>query len=84
MTLFQDVAPCSLVEVYSISEVLAASETLVNFYQTTWRNTPEDSLSSSKNPKISLHNIYTWALIFTSLSLHWWIVHELHIQVPYF
>jgi hypothetical protein len=60
MAVFWVVAPCSLVEIYNISEDLAASiiraiiitlkmeaarssETLVNFYQTTWRHNPEDS-----------------------------------------
>jgi hypothetical protein len=53
MAVFWVVEPCSLVEVYNISEVLAASiiramskdysETLVNFYQTTRRYNPEDS-----------------------------------------
>jgi hypothetical protein len=54
MAVFWIVAPCSLVEVYQISEVLAltialmmeatrSSETLVNFYQTTRRYNPEDS-----------------------------------------
>jgi hypothetical protein len=53
MAVFWVVAPCSLVEIYRLSEVLAASiiramiastsETLVNSYQTTRRNTPEDS-----------------------------------------
>jgi hypothetical protein len=57
-TVFWDVAPCSLVEVTEISEVLTASinreiavmmeavstsETSVNFYQSTRPNTPEDS-----------------------------------------
>jgi hypothetical protein len=49
------IAPCSLVEVYRLSDVLAASiiramieaastsETSVNFYQTTRRSNPEDS-----------------------------------------
>jgi hypothetical protein len=39
MAVFWDVAPCSLVEVTDVSEVLAAS---VNFYQTTRRNILED------------------------------------------
>jgi hypothetical protein len=51
ITAFWNVAPCSLVDVYRRSEVLAASiiramstsETSVNFYQTTRRNNPEDS-----------------------------------------
>jgi hypothetical protein len=58
MAVFWIVAPCSLVEVYQLLEVLAASiirasalmmeaarisETLVNFYQTTWSYNPEDS-----------------------------------------
>jgi hypothetical protein len=57
-TVFWDVAPCSLVEIYRLLEVLAASifraialmmeavsifETSVNFYQITRRNIPEDS-----------------------------------------
>jgi hypothetical protein len=59
MAVFWIVAPCSLVEVYRVSEVLAASiiramiglmmeaartsETSVNFYQTARRYNPEDS-----------------------------------------
>jgi hypothetical protein len=47
MAVFWVVAPCSL----DVSEVLIAlmmeaasiCETSVNFYQTTWRNNPEDS-----------------------------------------
>jgi hypothetical protein len=40
---FWVVAPCSLVEVLTM-EAARTSETLVNFYQTTWRYNPEDSL----------------------------------------
>jgi hypothetical protein len=53
MAVFRVVAPCSLVEVSNISEVLAAitlmmeavstSDTSVNFYQTAQCNNPEDS-----------------------------------------
>jgi hypothetical protein len=53
MTVFWDVAPCSLVEVYQrfggacfltlMMEAVSTSETLVNFYLTTQRNNPEDS-----------------------------------------
>jgi hypothetical protein len=60
MAVFWVVVPCSLIEVYNISEIIAASiirvmthlpdnrivetsETMVNFYQTTWRYNPEDS-----------------------------------------
>jgi hypothetical protein len=55
MAVFWVVASCSLVEVYDVSEVLAASiialtmktastsETSVNFYQTRRRNNPEDN-----------------------------------------
>jgi hypothetical protein len=54
MTVFWDVAPCSLVDVYqslrgtcwwviALIEAAGTSETLVNFYQTTWRYNPEDS-----------------------------------------
>jgi hypothetical protein len=57
ITVFWDVAPCSLVEVYRyfrgacclhhqgalIMEAAIKSEKSVNFYQTAWRNIPEDS-----------------------------------------
>jgi hypothetical protein len=51
MTIFWDVAPCSLVEVYRylrglialIIKALSASETTANLYQTTRLNIPEDS-----------------------------------------
>jgi hypothetical protein len=55
MTVFWDVALCSLIEIYHFSEVLTSSfigammkavstsETLVNFYQIAWCNIPEDS-----------------------------------------
>jgi hypothetical protein len=46
MTVFWDVAPCSLVEVSLLialmMEAESTSETSVNFYQTTRRNNPED------------------------------------------
>jgi hypothetical protein len=55
MTIFWDVAPCSLVEIYQLLErhtasiiremvmAVSTSEMSVNFYQTTRRNIPEDS-----------------------------------------
>jgi hypothetical protein len=52
MAVFWVVAPCSLVEVYRrfrgasiirVMEAASTSETLVNIYQTTWCNNPEDS-----------------------------------------
>jgi hypothetical protein len=55
MTVIWVLAPCSLVEVTNVSEVLAAfiirammeatgtSEMSVNFYQTTWHYNPEDN-----------------------------------------
>jgi hypothetical protein len=51
MTVFWDLAPCSLVEVYRrfsaivalMMEAASTSETSVNFYQTARRNNPEDS-----------------------------------------
>jgi hypothetical protein len=48
MAVFWVVAPCSLVEVYQrfialMMEAARTSETLVNFYQTTWHYKPEDS-----------------------------------------
>jgi hypothetical protein len=53
MTVFWDVVACSLAKFSDVSEVFAASiirvmeaastfEKLVNFYQTTWHNIPED------------------------------------------
>jgi hypothetical protein len=54
MAVFWVVAPCSLVAVYQrpaassiraialMMEAARTSETLVNFYQTTWRYNPED------------------------------------------
>jgi hypothetical protein len=59
MAVFCDVAPCCLVEFYQrfrgaasgllialIMEAANSSETSVNFYQTTRRNTTEDLLAS--------------------------------------
>jgi hypothetical protein len=54
MTVFWDVAPCSLVEIdrrftgayclhYEGDEAVSTSETLINFYETTRCNIPEDS-----------------------------------------
>jgi hypothetical protein len=44
MTVFWDVAPCSLVEISGPDDGAAStSKTSVNFYQTTQRNNPEDS-----------------------------------------
>jgi hypothetical protein len=58
MTVFWDVAPCCRVEIdrrfrgaYCLHhyqgalmmEVVGTSETLAYFYETTWRNIPEDS-----------------------------------------
>jgi hypothetical protein len=46
ITVFWNVAPCSLVKVYRlialIMEAASTSETSVNFYQTTRCNIPED------------------------------------------
>jgi hypothetical protein len=59
MTVFWDIAPRSLVEIYRRSsgasiiramiamEAVSTSETFVSLYQTTRRNIPEDSQSSS-------------------------------------
>jgi hypothetical protein len=50
IAVFWVVAPCSLVEVRAMMmEAARTSETLVNFYQTTWCYNPEDS---------NLHIIY--------------------------
>jgi hypothetical protein len=45
MTVFWDVAPCSLIEFDRCfpMEALSTSEKSVNFYETTWHNMPEDS-----------------------------------------
>jgi hypothetical protein len=54
MTIFWNIMPCSLIEIYRrfkdacllialMMEAASTSETLVNFYQTTRRNIPEDS-----------------------------------------
>jgi hypothetical protein len=43
IAVFWVVAPCSLVEVSPMMEAVSTSETLVNFYQTTRRYSPEDS-----------------------------------------
>jgi hypothetical protein len=62
MAVVWDVAPCSLLEIDRrfrgdvviialIMEVVNTSETSVNIYQTTRRNIPEDSQSSSYSPQ---------------------------------
>jgi hypothetical protein len=50
MTVFWDIAPCSLLEtdrnfsaIALMVETINTSETSVNFYETTRRNIPEDS-----------------------------------------
>jgi hypothetical protein len=44
MAVFWVVAPCSLVELIALMmKASSTSETLVNFYQTTQLNNPEDS-----------------------------------------
>jgi hypothetical protein len=55
MTVFWDVAPCSLTEIDqgfrgasasiigAMMEAVSTSQTLVSFCETTWRNIPEDS-----------------------------------------
>jgi hypothetical protein len=40
ITVFWDVAPCSLVEVIALMEAINSSETSVNFYQATRHNIP--------------------------------------------
>jgi hypothetical protein len=42
MVVFWVVAPCSLA-IALMMEAASTCETLVNFYQTTWRHNPEDS-----------------------------------------
>jgi hypothetical protein len=48
LTVFWAVVPCSLVSIIRViialmMEAVSTSETLVNLYQTTWHNIPEDS-----------------------------------------
>jgi hypothetical protein len=43
MAVFWDVAPCSLVDTDLMMKAVSTSETLVNIYQITRRNIPEDS-----------------------------------------
>jgi hypothetical protein len=69
MTVVWDVAPCSLVEVTDVSEVLAASiirvmeaastsENSVNFYQTTRHNIPEDChLHTRRRENLKYHQV---------------------------
>jgi hypothetical protein len=62
MTVFWDVAPCSLVKVFLrfidacclIIKAASTSETSVNFYQTTRRNTPENTHLHTHNMKFSI------------------------------
>jgi hypothetical protein len=75
MTVFWDVAPCSLVEVYQCfrgacclthrgaltMEAASASETSVNFYQTTWHNIPEAS---------HLQNIFWLVNMYSNAPVH--------------
>jgi hypothetical protein len=43
LTVFWDVALCSLAMIALMMEAASTSETSVNFYQTTRRNIPEDN-----------------------------------------
>jgi hypothetical protein len=55
MTVFWDAAPCSLVEIALIVDVVSTSETSVNIYRTTRRINPEDSHLHTRrreNPQI--------------------------------
>jgi hypothetical protein len=47
MTVFWDVARCSLVEIYGISDTRAASIIRVDFYRATRSSIPEDGLLHS-------------------------------------
>jgi hypothetical protein len=82
MTVFWDVAPCSLVEIdrrfrgvtASITKAIAlmmeaasTSETSVNFYQTTRRNNPEDShLHTHRRENLKSH-------MFTPIGAHFYL-----------
>jgi hypothetical protein len=62
ITVFWDVAPCSLVEVYGWAMALmmevgaeSTSETPVNLYQTTQRNISENSLHTRHRENLKSH-----------------------------
>jgi hypothetical protein len=66
MAVFWVVAPCSLVEVYCVSELPAAysiraistSKTSIIFYDTRWRNNPKDDhLRTRRRGKLVSHDI---------------------------
>jgi hypothetical protein len=71
MTVFKDVVPCSLVEtdwcfrgVYCLMiEAVSTSQTLVNFYHTSWCNIPEDSHLHTRhceNLKSHVYKLHPW------------------------
>jgi hypothetical protein len=85
MAVFWVVAPCSLVEVYQhfrgpCCSIIRASETLVNFYQTTWRYNPEDSrLRLLPCSQIQLLDAVLRFHVFTSISCRSFLILSSHL-----
>jgi hypothetical protein len=70
MAVFWVVAPCSLVEEVIIAlmmEAASTSETLVNFYQTTRHNNPEDShIYTRRHDKIKTQQCHMFSDFYTT------------------
>jgi hypothetical protein len=71
VTVFWDVAPCSLVEIDRcfrgialMMEAVSTSETSVNFYQTTWRNIAEDSHLHLGFRPLGLYSSFCFDILF--------------------
>jgi hypothetical protein len=68
MTVFWNVAPCTLEEVYRrllidmMMEAASTSETSVNFYQTTRRNIPEDNHLNTRSSENLKYHKEEWEL----------------------
>jgi hypothetical protein len=56
MTIFSDVALYSLVGIALMMEGASASETSVNFYETTLRNIPEEKRKQTSVPRVSFES----------------------------
>jgi hypothetical protein len=56
MTVFSNVARFASQKLTDVSEMLASYETSVNFYETIWRNIPEDSdIHTRRREKLKSH-----------------------------
>jgi hypothetical protein len=56
ITVFWDVAPCSLVKISLKMEAVRTAELSVHFNQTTQHNIPEESSPYSLTPNLKSHN----------------------------